>query len=43
VVFLTGGAFTAEARTFLETVKNEMIEKPFEPAELLAVIARLTG
>jgi CheY-like chemotaxis protein len=43
VVFLTGGAFTTEARVFLDSVANETIEKPFEPAKLLAVIARLSG
>ena len=39
VVFLTGGAFTAKARTFLEQVKNMRIDKPFEVAALRALVA----
>ena len=31
-VFMTGGAFTARARAFLERVPNHRIEKPFEVA-----------
>ena len=40
-VFLTGGAFTAGARDFLERVKNERVEKPFEPAALRNLVSRL--
>jgi FixJ family two-component response regulator len=40
VVFLTGGAFTAAAREFLERERVECVEKPFEVAALRAVIAR---
>jgi nitrogen-specific signal transduction histidine kinase len=40
VVFLTGGAFTASAREFLERERVECVEKPFEVAALRAVIAR---
>jgi PAS domain S-box-containing protein len=36
VVFLTGGAFTAEARAFLERVPNRQLLKPFEPRALRA-------
>jgi signal transduction histidine kinase len=38
VVFLTGGAFTKRAREFLESVDNDCIEKPFDLAELRALI-----
>jgi PAS domain S-box-containing protein len=37
VIFLTGGAFTAQARTFLERVPNRRVEKPFDARALLAV------
>jgi len=39
IVFLTGGAFTPKARTFLEQVKNMRIDKPFEVAGLRALVA----
>ena len=43
IVFLTGGAFTARARRFLEEVPNGRLEKPFEVAHLESVVnARLT-
>ncbi len=38
VVFFTGGAFTEEARSFLERVANAALEKPFEPQELRALV-----
>jgi CheY-like chemotaxis protein len=38
LVFLTGGAFTARATTFLSTVENAYIEKPFELHHLLSKI-----
>ena len=34
VVFLTGGAFTERAQTFLGGVKNQTLTKPFDLAEL---------
>jgi len=37
-IFLTGGAFTARARGFLDEVKNERIEKPFDAANLRAIV-----
>jgi PAS domain S-box-containing protein len=40
-VFLTGGAFTRAAREFLARVPNPRIEKPFEPDELRALVARI--
>jgi len=39
IVFLTGGAFTPRARTFLETVPNARLEKPFEGVALMEAIA----
>jgi len=38
LVFLTGGAFTPATRSFLETVPNETLEKPFDRNQLRAVI-----
>jgi CheY-like chemotaxis protein len=38
VVFVTGGAFTAGTRAFLDAVPNHRIEKPFEAQQLRAVI-----
>ena len=38
VIFLTGGAFTASARTFLDGVPNQRVEKPFDPHHLRALI-----
>jgi signal transduction histidine kinase len=40
VVFLTGGAFTPAARTFLEEEAVECVEKPFDLQTIRAVIAR---
>jgi PAS domain S-box-containing protein len=37
VIFLTGGAFTPQAKTFLERVPNRRVEKPFDARALLAV------
>ena len=34
LVFLTGGAFTAEARDFLKRIPNERFEKPFDGGRL---------
>ncbi|MCY1018596.1 two-component regulator propeller domain-containing protein [Pyxidicoccus sp. MSG2] len=38
VVFITGGAFTPAARTFLERVENPRVEKPFDPEALRTLI-----
>jgi CheY-like chemotaxis protein len=38
VVFITGGAFTAEARKFLEGVAGRAVPKPFDPAEVLSLV-----
>ncbi len=41
VVFLTGGAWSAEARAFVADVPNPVLEKPVPPAELLAAVGRM--
>jgi signal transduction histidine kinase len=41
MVFLTGGAFTPEARAFLERVSNPQIQKPFETAVLRSFVRGL--
>ncbi len=38
IVFLTGGAFTPEARAFLEAVPNGRMAKPFDPRELRTLV-----
>ncbi len=38
MVFLTGGAFTQQARTFLRRVPNSRLEKPFDPDTLRALV-----
>lgn len=43
VVFLSGGAFTAEANAFLARIDNERMEKPFDANTLRAVIRRLVA
>ncbi|NVB83924.1 MAG: response regulator [Kofleriaceae bacterium] len=40
VVFMTGGAFTASARAFLDRVPNQCLEKPFTATALRAAIQR---
>jgi PAS domain S-box-containing protein len=40
MIFLTGGAFTAKARTFLSETPKEQLEKPFDPANLRAIVQR---
>ena len=39
-IFMTGGAFTSRAQRFLSEVKNPRILKPFDPAELRALVVR---
>jgi signal transduction histidine kinase len=43
IVFLTGGAFTEQARGFLATVPNLRLDKPFSPEGLEKVIRRAAG
>jgi signal transduction histidine kinase len=38
MVFLTGGAFTPDARAFLDGVPNQRVEKPFDTQHLRAII-----
>lgn len=38
VVFITGGAFTPAARSFLDRVENPRVEKPFDPESLRKLI-----
>jgi PAS domain S-box-containing protein len=38
MVFMTGGAYTPEARAFFEVVPDRFITKPFRPAQLLALV-----
>lgn len=40
-VFVTGGAFTKEAHSFLSSVPNRHIEKPFSKASIRALVADL--
>lgn len=40
VVFMTGGATTAEDRAFLETVADRLLLKPFDHVELVAALRR---
>jgi signal transduction histidine kinase len=42
MIFLTGGAFTERARQFLDGVKNPCVEKPFELANVLELIAGIS-
>lgn len=39
MVFLSGGAFTAAARAFLDDVPNQRLEKPFDTRQLLAMVS----
>jgi CheY-like chemotaxis protein len=38
-IFLTGGAFTPQARAFLDAVPNPRVQKPFDPSELVRLVA----
>jgi signal transduction histidine kinase/CheY-like chemotaxis protein len=40
LVFMTGGAFTARARAFMESVKNPCLEKPLDMGRLRSLVAR---
>jgi PAS domain S-box-containing protein len=43
VVFVTGGAFTPDAASYLEQVDNPRIEKPFSARQVLDLVAMLVG
>jgi PAS domain S-box-containing protein len=40
MVFISGGAFTPQARSFLETTTNECLDKPLDNTQLRAVVRR---
>ena len=41
MVFVSGGAVTAEAREFVRVVKNPVLDKPFRPEVLQAIVAEV--
>jgi signal transduction histidine kinase len=41
IVFMTGGAFTPRARTFLDHARNPRLEKPFDINNLRAIVESL--
>jgi CheY-like chemotaxis protein len=43
MIFMTGGAYTDEARRFLEVEGHRWIEKPIDPATLRAVVREVAG
>jgi len=43
MVFMTGGAFTAEAERFLSRSNNPVLEKPFVPSEVLRAVHKALG
>jgi CheY-like chemotaxis protein len=43
IVFMTGGAFTEQARRFLEGQRTPALEKPFTEDELRRAIERVRG
>jgi CheY-like chemotaxis protein len=42
-VFVTGGAFSTDARRFMEESVSAVIQKPFRVEDLLALIERIAG
>ena len=42
-VFMTGGAYTDEARAFLERVTAPRLEKPFDVADLERLLGSVQG
>jgi DNA-binding response OmpR family regulator len=41
IVFMTGGAFTHATESFLESITNPRLEKPFDVPTLLATVERV--
>ena len=41
VVFISGGAFTQKASAFLERTSNQLVDKPFDPDTVRALVQRL--
>jgi PAS domain S-box-containing protein len=40
-LFMTGGAFTAESRRFLDSIPNRCVDKPFDADDLLRAIGEI--
>jgi CheY-like chemotaxis protein len=43
IIFMTGGAFTPQARAFLDKLDRPHLEKPFSERDLREAIARVTS
>ena len=43
MVFITGGAFSEAAESFLKQVATRRMDKPFDPRALLALVRALVG
>jgi PAS domain S-box-containing protein len=43
MVFITGGAFTPKARAFVSATRNILVDKPFDPKNLRALVSGLIG
>ncbi len=44
MIFMTGGAFTPAARSFLDDIGNQVLDKPFDREQLRALInSRVTN
>ncbi|MDI1481764.1 response regulator [Polyangium sp. y55x31] len=43
IVFFTGAAFTSEVRAFFARVENLLLEKPYDPSELRALVRKLAS
>jgi PAS domain S-box-containing protein len=42
IVFITGGAFTEQAATFIDAIDNPKLSKPFDAGEVRALVQALT-
>jgi CheY-like chemotaxis protein len=43
IVFCTGASFSMDARHFFERVPNQVLEKPFDPSVVRAVVRRFVN
>jgi signal transduction histidine kinase len=43
IIFVTGGAFTEDARQFLDSVTNPQLDKPLDPRRLWAAVRSVGG
>jgi CheY-like chemotaxis protein len=43
MVFVSGGAVTAQAKEFVRAAKNRVLDKPFRPEALCALVAEVIG